>query len=282
MRPMDEPATMLIAQVTDTHVKAAGKLAYGRVDSARKLRDCVAHLNGLDPRPDVVLLTGDLVDFGRPEEYALLREILAPLAMPTYAIPGNHDERGALRAAFHDHEYLRRDPEFLHYAIEDHPLRLVGLDTTIPGRPEGELCERRLAWLDARLRAAPDRPTVLFMHHPPFLTGLANMDWQNCANAEALGALVERHPQVIRILCGHVHRPIHTLWHGVAASIAPSPSHSCVLDLRGDASHDFVLEPPTCALHYWREGAGLVSHLAFIGDYGGRHPFYGADRKLID
>ena len=273
---------MLIAQITDTHIKAAGRLAYRTVDSAQKLRDCVAQLNALNPRPDIALCTGDLVDLGRAEEYALLREILAPLAIPLYVIPGNHDDRAALRAAFSDHAYLFQDAEFLHYAIEDYPLRLIGLDTTIPGEQGGELCERRLAWLDVQLRAAPERPTALFMHHPPFLTGLANMDWQNCRNGDALGALVQRHPQVIRILCGHVHRPIHTHWNGVTASIAPSPSHSCVFDLREDSSHDFVLEPPTCEVHYWREGAGLVSHLIFIGDYGGRFPFYDADRKLID
>jgi 3',5'-cyclic AMP phosphodiesterase CpdA len=273
---------MLIAQVTDTHIKAAGRLAYRQVDSAQKLRNCVAHLNALDPRPDIVLLTGDLVDLGRPEEYALLREILAPLAMPLYAIPGNHDERGALRRAFADQAYLPRDGEFLQYALEDYPLRLVGLDTVVPGEQRGELCARRLAWLDAELARAPDRPTVLFMHHPPFATGLANMDWQNCHNGDALGELVQRHRQVFRILCGHVHRPMHLHWYGVTASIAPSPSHSCAFDLRADASHDFVLEPPTCELHYWRDGAGLVSHITFIGDYGGRFPFYDAAGKLID
>jgi 3',5'-cyclic AMP phosphodiesterase CpdA len=273
---------MLIAQVTDTHIKAAGRLAYRKVDSAAKLRDCVAHLNRLDPRPDIVLLTGDLVDLGKPEEYVLLREILAPLDMPMYAIPGNHDERGALRRAFADHGYLPRDSEFLHYALEDYPVRLIGLDTVVPGEQRGELCAQRLQWLEAQLRRAPERPTVLFMHHPPFVTGLANMDWQNCHNGEALGALLERHRQVIRVLCGHVHRPVHLHWHGVTASIAPSPSHSCVLDLKPGASHDFVLEPPACELHYWHAAAGLVSHLSFIGDYGGRSPFYDATGKLID
>lgn len=273
---------MLIAQVTDTHVRAGGKLAYRTVDSAAKLEACVAHLNAMNPRPDIVLLTGDLVDFGQPEEYSALRRILTPLAMPVYAIPGNHDERGAMREAFADHAYLPRDGEFLHYVLEDYPLRLIGLDTTVPGEPGGLLCARRLAWLEERLNAAPERTTVLFMHHPPFLTGLANMDWQNCRNGEALGALVERHRQVIRILCGHVHRAIQINWHGVTASIAPSPSHSCAFDLSADAAHDFVLEPPTCAVHYWREGAGLISHLTFIGAYGGRHPFYDADGKLID
>ena len=273
---------MLIAQITDTHIKAAGRLAYRRVDSADKLVNCVAHLDALATRPDVVLLTGDLVDLGRPEEYALLREILSPLRMPIHVIPGNHDERGAMRKAFADHAYLPRTGEFLQYVLEDYPLRLIGLDTVVPGEQRGELCEARLGWLDAQLRRAPERETVIFMHHPPFLTGLANMDWQNCHNGEALGALLERHRQVTRILCGHVHRPVHLAWHGVTASIAPSPSHSCVLDLNADAPHDFVLEPPTCELHYWSEGAGLVSHLTFIGDYGGRFPFYEGNGKLID
>lgn len=273
---------MIIAQITDTHIKAGGRLAYRKVDSAAKLADCVAHLNAMNPRPDMALLTGDLVDFGKPEEYAVLREILAPLRMPMYAIPGNHDERAAFRAAFAADGYLPRDGDFCHYAIEDYPVRLIGLDTTVPGEPGGNLCPDRLAWLDARLAEAPERPTVLFMHHPPFLTGIANMDWQNCRNGDALGALVERHRQVFRVLCGHVHRPIHLHWHGVTASIAPSPSHSCAFDLNSDAPHDFVLEPPTCAVHYWRADTGLISHLTFIGDYGGRFPFYDAAGKLID
>jgi 3',5'-cyclic AMP phosphodiesterase CpdA len=229
-----------------------------------------------------VLLTGDLVDFGTMEEYTLLREILSPLAMPVYVIPGNHDDRATMRRAFADHAYLPRDGEFLHYVIDEYPVRLVALDTTIPGEHPGILCDRRLAWLDARLGESTDKPTVLMMHHPPFLTGLVNMDWQNCRNGEKLGALVERHRQVIRVLCGHVHRSIHLHWHGVTASIAPSPSHSCVLDFRPDAGHDLVLEPSACELHYWRSDAGLISHLSFVGNYGGRHPFFDAEGKLID
>ena len=272
---------MLIAQVTDTHIKAAGRLAYNKVDSAEKLANCVAHLNALDPRPDIVLLTGDLVDLGRPEEYAVLREILMPLRMPLYAIPGNHDDRHAMRQAFSDHAYLPQDGEFLQYVLEDYPVRLIGLDTVVPGEPRGELCGGRLAWLEAALRQRPERPTVIFMHHPPFLTGLVNMDWQNCHNSEALGTLLDRHRQVTRLLCGHVHRPIHLAWRGITASTAPSPSHSCVFDLNAGASHDFVLEPPTCELHYWREDIGFVSHITFIGDYGGRFPFYDEGGKLI-
>lgn len=273
---------MLIAQITDTHVRSGGRLSYRQVDTAQKLRACVAHLNALDPAPDIVLHTGDLVDFGTTEEYATLREILARLAMPLFVIPGNHDDRAMMRQAFVDHAYLPRDGEFLHYAVEQYPLRIVALDTTIPGEHPGLLCERRLSWLDATLGAVPDKPTLIMMHHPPFVTGLANMDRQNCRNGEAMGAILRRHPQVTRIVCGHVHRPIHLHWFGVTASIAPSPSHSCVLDLRPDASHDLVMEPPACELHLWRPDTGLISHLSYIGDYGGRYPFFDAEGNLID
>lgn len=279
---LDGVTGMLIAQVTDTHIKADGRLAYRRVDSAAKLARCVEHLNQLPDRPDVVLMTGDLVDLGLPEEYALLRRLIKPLEMPVYVIPGNHDDREALCEAFADHAYLPSQGPYLHYVLEHYPVRLIGLDTIVPGEPWGEMCARRLAWLDARLEEAPDRPTILFMHHPPFLTGLKNMDVQNCRNGEALGALIRRHPQVTRILCGHVHRPIQLHWHGVTASIAPSPSHSVAYNLSDEASHDFMLEPPTCQLHYWREGIGLISHLTFIGNFEGPFPFFDEDGKLID
>ena len=273
---------MLIAQITDTHVKTEGKLAYRQVDTAANLARCVEHLLQLEPKPDVVLITGDLTDFGEPDEYRLLRRLIAPLQCPVHVIPGNHDDRENLRRAFSDHAYLPSDGEFLHYAVEDFPVRLIGLDTTIPGAPGGTLCARRLQWLDRTLAQAPEHPTALFMHHPPFRTGIDHMDVQNCDAGEALGALIESHPQVIRVMCGHVHRPIQLLWHGVTASIAPSPSHNVALDLRENAPPRFFIEPAACQLHQWREDTGLISHLSFIGEFAGPYPFFDEHGKLID
>ncbi len=273
---------MLIAQLTDTHIKAEGQLAYRKVDTAANLARSVDHLMGLDPCPDIVLITGDLTDFGRPEEYALLRQLLNPLPMPIYVIPGNHDDRANMRKAFADHTYLANDGEFLHYVVEDYPIRLVGLDTTIPGKSGGIMCERRLAWLDATLCEARERATLLFMHHPPFITGITHMDKQRCECGDELGALVKRHDQVFRILCGHVHRAIQLQWHGVTASIAPSSSHSVALDLRPDGPSQFFVEPPSVQLHYWREDTGLISHLSVIGEFDGPYPFFDAQGRLID
>jgi 3',5'-cyclic-AMP phosphodiesterase len=136
---------MLIAQISDMHVKAPGELLYRRIDTAAYLAQAVAHIMALDPRPDVALATGDLVEAGKPEEYAHLRQLLAPLAMPVHLIPGNHDAREALREVFADHAYLPKSG-FLHYTIESYPVRLVALDSLVPGKTHGELCNERLDW----------------------------------------------------------------------------------------------------------------------------------------
>lgn len=263
---------MLIAQISDTHIKPEGRPLYGRVDTAAYLAAAVAHINALKPRPDLVLATGDLVDGGLPAEYARLNALLAPLAMPVYLIPGNHDARDPLRASFPLHGYLP-PAGFLHYTVEDRALRLIAVDTLVPGNGHGELCRERLDWLAARL-AESDRPTVIFMHHPPFECGIAHMDEMRLnAGAEEMAAMVRRHGNVESVLCGHVHRPIQMRWAGTVASVAPSPAHQITLALDPAVPLSFIMEPPAIALHRWRPGAGLATHLSYVGDYGGPQSF---------
>ena len=137
---------MLIAQISDMHVKADGELLYRRIDTAGYLERAVAHVNALDPRPDLVTATGDLVEGGKPEEYARLKRLLAPLAMPVHLIPGNHDARDALREVFADHAYLP-SAGFLQYTIEYQPVRLIALETLVTCKAYGALSAARLAWL---------------------------------------------------------------------------------------------------------------------------------------
>ena len=259
----------LLAQVSDLHVRAHGELSYRVVDTGAMLRACVEHIAKLDPQPDAIVLTGDLTDGGLPEEYAALRELLAPLRMPLYLIPGNHDSHGALRAAFPDHAYLRQSPRFAQYVIEDHALRIVAADTVIPGEIGGELCEERLAWLDRALAQAPDRPTVVIMHHPPFTTFIEQMDRHGLRDPRGLEAVIRRHPQVEALLCGHVHRPIETRFAGTVARIAPSCAHQVALDVRSGAPLKLVMEPPGYRLHAYTPDTGLVSHTAYVGKYQG-------------
>ena len=263
---------MLIAQISDMHIKPPGELLYKRVDTAGFLERAVAHVNALDPRPDVVLATGDLVDGGKVEEYALLRQLLAPLAMPVHLIPGNHDARDEMREVFADHAYLPRDG-FLHYTIDGLPVRLIALDTLVPGKGHGELCADRLDWLEARLGES-DAPTILFMHHPPFDCGIEFFDGHGLMQGgPRLAELVRRHGNVERVMCGHVHRPIQVRWAGTMASIAPSTAHQATLDLREGAPLSMKMEPPGIALHLWRPGTGLVTHVSYIGTYDGPRPF---------
>jgi 3',5'-cyclic AMP phosphodiesterase CpdA len=271
---------MLIAQITDLHVKLPGRLAYRRVDTAAMLEACVATLVALAPRPDLVVITGDLVDLGTPEEYARLRALLAPLPMPLVVVPGNHDAREPLRAAFADGGYLPA-AGFLQFAIDHHPLRLVGLDTVVPGEGRGALCAERLAWLDATLAAAPAHPTLVLMHHPPFLTGIGHMDAIGLSGRDGFETIMARHPQVQAVLCGHLHRDIQTLVGGRRALTCPSPAHQVELMLAADAPSRFRMEPPGFMLHHWQDGR-LVSHVAAIGDYPGPYPFFGPDGRLID
>lgn len=269
---------MLIAQISDPHIKTPGRLAYRRVDTAAALALVVETLNALNP--DVVLLTGDLTDAGEDGQYAHLLEILEPLRAPLFPVPGNHDDRAAFARAFPAIAKRTGGNRFLQYVVDEYPVRLIGLDTLRPGSGGGELCGERLAWLDARLGEEPTRPTIVFQHHPPFTTGIGHMDAQGLANAEAEAEVIRRHPQVERVLCGHLHRPILARWAGTIASTAPGTSHQVDLDLRPDAPSAFRLEPVGITLHRW-DGTQLVTHTAFVGTHEGPYPFF-ENGKLID
>jgi len=220
-----------------------------------------------------VMASGDLTDCGLVEEYELLRDILKPLAMPVYLIPGNHDRRENMRLVFGGDGYLPMNGEFLHYTIEGHPLRIIALDTVVPGKGHGEMDAPRLAWLKARLDEQPDRPTMIFMHHPPFPTGLQHMDSINCRNAPAMAEILRGRTNIERVACGHHHRAIQIRWAGTVGSVSPSVAHQVVLDLLPHDDATFNMEPPGYHLHLWQPDAGLITHTAFIGHFAGPYPF---------
>lgn len=271
---------MLLAQITDLHIKPRGRLAYRKVDTAQCLETAVRALLALPQAPDAILVTGDLVDAGRPEEYGLLREILSSIDLPLFLMPGNHDARAPLRAAFPEHRYLGSDGH-IHYAVEEFPLRLLALDSLVDGQGGGRLGAAQLDWLDRRLAEQPDRPTLVAVHHPPFATGIGHMDRIGLTDAAGLAAVIRRHGQVERVLSGHLHRAIQTRFAGTLASTAPSTAHSVALDIRPDAPSAFSLEPPGYQLHWYEPATGLISHTAAIGDWPGPFPFF-ENGVLID
>jgi 3',5'-cyclic-AMP phosphodiesterase len=256
---------MLIAQISDLHFLPRGTLAFGRVDVAGCLERAIDHLNALAPAADAVLITGDLTSDGDAAVWAELTGVLGRLEAPIYQVPGNHDDRELMRAAFADRGLFPAAGP-LCFDVDLGPVRLIGLDSLIAGDPAGRLGPEQLAWLDARLVKAPEKPALVALHHPPFRTGIDHMDAMMLADGDALAAVIARHPQVERVLCGHVHRSVQCRFAGALAQIAPGTAHAVRLTLAGEPSR-WVMEPPGVLLHEWRDGRGLVSHLDFIGEF---------------
>lgn len=259
---------MIVAQLTDLHLVPRGQLCQGQVYTCANLERVIDRLKALVPAPDVVLITGDLVDRGSMEEYRLLRELLDRLPMPYYLVPGNHDHRARLLEVFTERDYLPPpDSTDVLYAINDYPVRLIGLDTALRGEPYGRLCDTRLAWLEHTLAEQPEKPTLIFMHHPPFATGIRWIDAAGLYGGRAMEAIVARHPQVQRVLCGHAHRPIERLWGGTIASVAASSCHAqLALTLTEQDGYDmrYALEPAAMPLLTWNAHAGLVGHTVYL------------------
>jgi 3',5'-cyclic-AMP phosphodiesterase len=277
------PKPVLIAQISDLHIKPPGSLAYGRVDTAAALERCVAALNAFSPKPDFVVISGDLADTPTSEEYDYLKRLLAPLKLPFAGIPGNHDSRDMMRAAFPRAPYASPSGP-LDQRLEIGGLDLLLLDSSVHGKPHGELEAPTLQWLDATLASSPDRPALLFLHHPPFTTGIWHMDRQNLLNAGELAPIVRRRPRVQLIATGHVHRATMTMFAGVPTTICPAPNHAVDLDLAHLREPSFKAEPPAFHLHAWFPGEGfgsLVTHQVPIGQFDGPHPFFGKDGRLL-
>jgi 3',5'-cyclic AMP phosphodiesterase CpdA len=274
---------VLIAQISDLHIKQPGELAYGHVDTAAALRRCIVELNRLNPRPQLVVISGDLADTPNAEEYAHVKALLAPLEIPFAGVPGNHDDRSLMRAALPDRGYAQASgPLNSVHAAGD--IDIVLLDSSVPGKPHGELDAATLAWLDATLAQSRTRPAILFLHHPPFVTGIRHMDVQNLRNAAALGDIIRRHPRARLTAAGHVHRATLTQFAGIPATICPAPNHAVALDLNESLPPSFKVEPPAFHLHAWFAGDGfgdLVTHHVPIGDFKGPLPFFGPDGRLL-
>ena len=260
---------MIIAQISDLHVKPPGQKAYGVVDTNGFVARAIAHLNRLDPPPDIVIATGDLVDGGTAEEYAQLKALLADLNMPVYLAMGNHDDRAALRQSFPEHGYLQsaRMQAPVQYVVDNYPVRLVVLDTVVPGEGYGLMDQARLSWLDRQLAQNPAKPTMEFMHHPPFRTKIDAMDGIMCRGGDALAELISMYDNVERVACGHLHRSIQTRWAKTIGAIAPSVAHQVTLALRPHQPIGFSYEPPGFYLHVWEEAMGLVTHTVAIGTF---------------
>ncbi len=267
-------APTLIAQVTDTHVVEAETDEDLHVDNNGRLAEAVARIGAESPAVVAVLATGDLVNDGRPGEYAELARLLAPLTVPVLAIPGNHDDRPLLRSMFADLPWA--DADHASWVVDVAGVRVVGLDSTIPGRPGARFDPAREEWLRAVLAEPHGGTTLLTVHHPPFETGIAWMDSAGFDGLGRLASVLAEHP-VDRVLCGHLHRPVVASLAGVVVHVAPSTVQSVALDFDPAASTSLILDPAGYLLHRISD-ANVVSHTRYIGE--GAKPFVPAWAQL--
>jgi len=262
---------VLISQISDMHVKGENVLTFGKVDTYGALRNAVAHLNHHDPKPDVVLVTGDLTNDGGTPEFLAVRKALDDLEMPWLPLSGNHDHNEDMREVFADLELFPETGK-LFYCVDKFPVQLIGLDTTEPGEHGGHLGSEQLEWLEKTLNVAPDKPTLIFMHHPPFLTGIDQMDGGVVSDAAAFADIVRKHPQIERVTAGHLHRSIQVRFAGTIACTAPGTAHQIALQLNKGAPGRWIDEPSGALMHLWQDGQ-MISHTSVIGAYGDYHPF---------
>ncbi len=242
---------MLIAQITDLHVTVPGQSPGAGIDSAANLARVVEAINALDPQPDVVIASGDLVEWGTDAEYLRLRDLLRLLRAPFRLMVGNHDDRAAIVRTFPSCA-LASDGHGLQQTVDVGPLRVILLDSLVPGATSGTLGAQRLAWLEDRLTQAAARPAMVFVHHPPIETGVPQVDESRLLDAAELAAVVARHRNVVRVACGHLHREIFCAWAGTTLSVCPSTAHQFLFDLRPGGRLRAVASAPAFQLHRWK------------------------------
>jgi 3',5'-cyclic AMP phosphodiesterase CpdA len=263
---------MRVVQFTDTHVSAPGVLHFGR-DSSRYLADAVAAVNALEPRPAYVIVTGDLVDFGKGAEYAVFRSVMDALQVAYYVIPGNHDQRETMRSQLPPQTYGGASGPRARYVVDRDPVRLVALDTK-RGRhwPGAELTRDDLAWLDATLAQEPNRPTIVAVHQPPFPSGLPYLDAFGFRGARGLRRILANRPHVGRVISGHIHHIVQAQWEHATMIAAPStlPQNIPLLLAKGKIAGTLSV-PAGFATHDWDASRATFETTFFHRDDAGAY-----------
>lgn len=251
---------MLIAQISDTHISPPGQLTCSVAPMADALERIVDYLVQMRPKVDLVLLSGDVTQNGTAEEARHAADILSDLTMPLRIVPGNHDTRAALAGAFGDAVCPVARHGFMDHVFDVDPFRVIAVDTLDPGKPGGRIDPAQIDWIRRQCADQPSRPTLLMMHHPPLRLGVPETDEDGFEGAEALGELVADHPNILRVLCGHVHLHTTAQWCGTVVTTAPSTGMQLTLDLSQQAPSRFWLSEPAFLLHHWTAGEQLITH----------------------
>jgi 3',5'-cyclic AMP phosphodiesterase CpdA len=253
---------MRIAHLSDTHFQA-GPLG---AQPAAGLNLALGRLLALEPRPDCVVITGDLTDAGNPVDYADLHTVLDRCPVPVHLTTGNHDVPAAMIAEFAGTRYLGGG-DATHYTVEYDEATVIVADSNVPGSPGGKLGPEQLAWIDSMLAARPQVPAFVALHHPPVPVGIPFLDGMRLADDAELGAILGQYSHVARVLAGHLHRIVSVPFAGTLVTTAPSTYRQAHLRMHDDAPPGYLNEPTGLLLHQ-RVGPAWVTHTVAVSHAG--------------
>ncbi len=243
----------LLIQITDTHIVPPGELLYGSTDTAAHLEDTVGQINRIRPKPDVVLITGDLVDNPDELSYQHFIELIKPLEIPAYVIPGNHDNPQLMLEVFADTPYFPASDDTFQYAIEDLPCRILALNSHAEGTELPELGARRLSWLQDQLGQS-DKPVLIAIHHPPMTTGIEFFDMGGLEWIQGFKSVLAAYPQVKLMICGHCHTDISGRIGQIPVYMAPATAYQLIAACGMDIAPSTVNVSAPPVLHQFING----------------------------
>lgn len=243
----------LLVQITDTHILPPGELLHGSVDSSQHLLKTVQSICRMLPKPDLVMITGDLVERGDEASYHHLIDLISPLEMPVYVIPGNHDDPQIMLKAFADTPYFPASEETFQYAVNDFQFRVLALNSKRDGTELPGFTPSRLSWLEDQLSLS-DKPTLLALHHPPMITGIELIDMGGPEWFQGLKSILRSHEQVKLVICGHCHIDLCGRIGQVSVFMAPATSHQLIATRGVDVAPSAVIQPGAPALHHFING----------------------------
>ncbi|MDA0361626.1 MAG: metallophosphoesterase [Proteobacteria bacterium] len=239
---------MLVAQISDTHILAPDQSNDSSLKRISSFKRCVEDINSLSISPDVVIHTGDLTHNGLPEEYSTAKNILKKLKAPFYPTPGNRDGSRSMMAFFANDLNLSQNQDFMIYSVDDFKIRLISLDSLSKSGSKGDFNDAKLKALGGTLSEDVAKPTVLFMHHPPFDVSVGTQPFYEYDRPEAVNELydvIKDHKQLIGLFCGHIHRTFRSTFYGFRASTMPS----IALELSQEISPIKTTNNPVYHLH---------------------------------
>ncbi|GAA5033549.1 phosphodiesterase [Microbacterium fluvii] len=220
------PARRTLLHLSDTHLLAGDVPLGGRYDTAANLRRTLEAVERLALRPDAIVFTGDLTDLGEPDAYRALRDLVEPVAerlgAPLVWVAGNHDERPALREGLFGLEPTQQPVTAVH---DLEGLRLIVLDTTVPGWHHGDLDDAQLEWLRDQLSAPAALGSILAMHHPPLPSHIPFFDILELRDQSRLAEAIAG-TDVRAILAGHLHHSTSGTFAGIPVSVAAATCYT--------------------------------------------------------